>query len=470
MPPLPARAKVPQGRRLRELFPSMDTEARVQRLRSHPTTPLDHLNAQARHGVNRALTLMAPEWVAGRLTSGQAVREHRSRVPRGHQKRPRVVFFAEIPTPYILPVLGELSKLVELTVLFGAARGSRGMDWKLEPSGFRHSFVGGLVLQRSRTSGTDVYVDPRVMVAITRARPEVVIVPAFSLPTAYAALHGALTGSRLLIYSTGTSLTESTLGRGQRLARRLLIGRAAGCVGLSTDAVRRFMELGCPESRIFRAPHSTALGRLRAAGAAREPAPAGSLRVLAVSRLIPRKGIDSVIEAVGLARAGEPGITLDIVGTGPEEGHLRALAARCAPEAVRFHGFIDQPRLPSLYRDADVFALPSRRDQFGVAALEAAAAGLPLLASVHAGATTDLVGDGHSGFVIDPDDVRAFADRLLRLARDRDLRLAMGTAARQRTDAHEPDVAARGYATAIDYALTTGPRAPRLLKPLRRVA
>jgi glycosyltransferase involved in cell wall biosynthesis len=380
------------------------------------------------------------------------------------------VFFADIPTPYILPVLGELSKLVDLTVLFGAAHGSRGMDWQLEPSAFRHAFVGGLVLRRASTSGPDLYVDPRVMVAITRAHPDVVISPAFSLPTVYAALHGALIGSRLLIYSDGTRLTESTLGRGQRLARHLLIGRAAGCVGLSTDAGRRFQELGCPQSRIFRAPHSTALGRLRAAGAARAPAPAGILRVLAVSRLIPRKGIDSVIEAVGLAHASEPGISLDIVGTGSEERHLRALAARCAPEAVRFHGFVDQPRLPDIYRDADVFAFPSRRDQFGVVALEAAAAGLPLLASVHAGATTDLVADGHSGFVIDPDDVCTVADRLLRLARDPDLRLTMGAAARERTSAHEPEVAARGYATAIDHALATGPRGPRFLKPLRRAA
>jgi len=373
------------------------------------------------------------------------------------RSRPRVAFFAEIPTPYMLPTLVELSGLVDLHVVFGAAEGSRGLPWALAEPPFRHTFVDGLVLRRARTSGTDIYVDPRVMAGLARARPHVFVTGGFSAPTAFAALHGAVTGTRLVIYSVGTTLTERGIGRAQRLARRLLIPRASACVALSTDAAGRFAELGCPVERIFHAPHSTVLDRLWELADRRARGTPGRLRVLCVSRLIQRKGIDAAVEAVALAREVEPGITLDIVGTGPEEASLRERARR-APGAIRFHGFVDQAGLPELYRDADAFAFPSRYDQFGVVALEAAAAGLPLVASPYAGATTDLVVDGRSGFVVDPDDPATMADRLVRLARDPDERLALGAAARSATSSHTPAAAARGYLAAIEFALADGTR------------
>jgi hypothetical protein len=135
--------------------------------------------------------------------------------------RPRVAFFAEIPTPYMLPTLVELSRLVDLSVVFGASEGSRGLPWDLAEPRFRRRTVGGLVVRRGATSGTDIYLDPRIAVALARARPQVLITPAFSGPTALAALHGALTGARLVIYSTGTAVTERGISRGQRLARRI---------------------------------------------------------------------------------------------------------------------------------------------------------------------------------------------------------------------------------------------------------
>ena len=75
--------------------------------------------------------------------------------------------------------------------------------------------------------------------------------PGFSFPTLYATLHGYLAGSRLLIFSVGTRITEATLSSSQLLARRMLVRRAAACIGLSSDAVARFAELGCPPTDGF---------------------------------------------------------------------------------------------------------------------------------------------------------------------------------------------------------------------------
>ena len=374
-------------------------------------------------------------------------------------RRPRVVFVGDIPTPYVLPWLRELAELVDLTAIFAAARGSRGQAWNLGELGICHVILAGRVLDRGPEPA--VHIDPRLALAVSRAKPDVVLTPAFALATAWA----VLTGHRVLPYSDGTARTEANLGPVQRLARRLLARRVSGCVGNSHDAAARLRELGCPREAVFRVPFSTELQPFRDAAAARIPAPAGQLRALVVARLIRRKGVDAAIAAVARARREVPGITLDVVGAGTEEPLLLELASRARPHGIRFHGFVDQPDLPVRFRDADVLLFPSRRDQFGIVVLEGAAAALPIIATPRAGATTELVEDGVSGFVIDPDDVDGMAARLLELARDPAVRVRLGSAAQAQTAGHEPAVAARAWLGAIEYALTA-PRHPRL-SPLR---
>ncbi|MDP9344116.1 MAG: glycosyltransferase family 4 protein [Actinomycetota bacterium] len=376
-------------------------------------------------------------------------------------RRPRVVFVGDIPTPYVVPWLRELAELVDLTAIFAAARGSRGQAWDLGDLGIHHVVLDGKVLERAPEP--DVHIDPRLALVISRARPDVVLTPAFALATAWA----VLTGRRVLPYSDGTARTEANLGPVQLLARRLLVRRVSGCVGHSHDAAARMRELGCPREAVFRVPFSTELRPLRDAAAARTPAPAGQLRALVVARLIRRKGVDAAIEAVARARREVPGMTLDVVGAGTEEPLVQELASRAHPEGIRFHGFVDQPDLPVHFRDADVLLFPSRRDQFGIVVLEGAAAALPIIASPRAGATTELVEDGVSGFVVDPDDIDGMAARLVELARDPALRARLGSAAQAQTAGHEPAVAARAWLVAIDHALTAV-RHPRLSALLAR--
>ncbi|MEU6486455.1 glycosyltransferase family 4 protein [Streptomyces sp. NPDC046887] len=170
--------------------------------------------------------------------------------------------------------------------------------------------------------------------------------------------------------------------------------------------------------------------------------PAEAPVVLCAARLVPRKGQDTLIRALPLVRARVPGTRLLLVGAGPDEARLRRLADRYGVSgAVVFAGGRPHRELPDHYAAADVFAMPCRTrraglelEGLGIVYLEAAAAGLPVLAG-RSGGAPDTVRDGETGFVVDGRDVAAVAGRLTGLLGDRAAAAAMGARGRERVAA-----------------------------------
>jgi glycosyltransferase involved in cell wall biosynthesis len=385
-----------------------------------------------------------------------------------HITPPRVVFLTDIVTPYMVAVLTALARRVELTALFCSRSGTRSAGWAFaDPLPFRHRVLGGLAIRRrSGGDGADMYLTPRILGALLVERPAVVISGAFSFPTAFAAVYARLAGGRLIIHSDGTSHSERDIGAWRRLARDRLLREASACVANSEPAAERFIELGAHPSRVFRAPHSTdiapfhAVGRQRLASSASEAA----VTVLHVGRLIPRKGVDRLLLALS---AVPDELRLLLVGSGPEQALLSRLAQELGVAArVEFKGFVDQADLPAVYAAADIFAMPTLDDPFGMVLLEAAATGLPLVASPFAGASVDLVEDGRSGYLADPHDIAAWSRALSALARSPGLRRRLGARAHELTLTRTPGQAADGYLSAVDAAL----RLPRGTKEAASLA
>jgi glycogen synthase len=152
------------------------------------------------------------------------------------------------------------------------------------------------------------------------------------------------------------------------------------------------------------------------------------LRVLAVSRLIPRKGLDTLILA--LCKTGREQLSLDIAGAGPDAGPLQRLARSCGvADRVRFHGFVDRAGLSALFANADMFVLASRAESCSMALLEAMAAGLPLVAT-DVGGNGEIVQHGRNGLLFKVQDVDALASALQTLAADAPLRQRFAAANR----------------------------------------
>ena len=166
--------------------------------------------------------------------------------------------------------------------------------------------------------------------------------------------------------------------------------------------------------------------------------------------------MDKLLTAFAHVSRRRPGLSLAVVGSGPEQQRLRALAEDLGPIDVEFRGFVDQAGLPAHYAQADAFVFPTLDDPFGIALLEAAAAGLPLVASRYAGATADLVRHGETGFVVDPTDSGELAQALVAVAEDPQLRSSMGRAAHRATLDRTPEAAASGYAEAVEAGLRAG--------------
>ena len=148
-----------------------------------------------------------------------------------------------------------------------------------------------------------------------------------------------------------------------------------------------------------------------------------------VGALTARKGHRTLLEAMGLIRAsGGIPVRCFIAGAGPLRESLAHEIDRMGLGAqVRMLGQIDDP-LP-LLEALDIFVMPSMAEGLGVAALEAMASGIPVIAS-EVGGLREAVEDGRSGILFPPGDARVLADGISRLAGSQELRAAMGAAGR----------------------------------------
>jgi len=161
------------------------------------------------------------------------------------------------------------------------------------------------------------------------------------------------------------------------------------------------------------------------------PREAGSEVVIgAVARLSKEKGLRYLLEAFAMVAGRYPQARLVLAGDGPERRRLERLSARLGvAERVRFLGEVPHEQVPAVLQGFDVFAMPSTYEGFGVAALEAEAMEVPVVASnVHG--IPDVVVDGETGLLVPPRDRQALASALERLLSDSDLRRRLGQAGR----------------------------------------
>lgn len=155
-------------------------------------------------------------------------------------------------------------------------------------------------------------------------------------------------------------------------------------------------------------------------------------RVVVLSRLVPHKQIEDALDAVAILRRRVPNLELDIVGGGWWHGRLVEHAIRLGiSDAVTFHGHVDDTRKHAVVQQSWVQVLPSRKEGWGLAVIEAAQHGVPTIGYRSSGGLTDSVVDGVTGILVDDHD--DLVDRLEQVLADRVLREELGVKAQVRS-------------------------------------
>jgi len=229
----------------------------------------------------------------------------------------------------------------------------------------------------------------------------------------------------LLVFSELTPHSDAALPPGRVRFHRRLASRVDGFVAAGSSARERLVGMGVRPELVEVSLQSADVEAFRRAAATRKRRD-GPVRVLSVGRLVPDKNLGRLLRAFAEAGIAEEA-RLELVGTGPLEDELRAEARRLGVPAS-FRGYLGPAELPEAYAGADVLALVSTYEPFGVTVREGVAAGLPIVCTRAAGASADLALDNAT--LVDPGRDDQIAAALRRLVRDRAERERMASASR----------------------------------------
>lgn len=363
---------------------------------------------------------------------------HYARAAR--MKPARLAILASHPIPYQAPLFRRLAKerALDLRVIYGDDYGARprasawgvaDFTWKGGiTEGYPHVFLPNLAPRPDPSTFTGK-LNPGLFAELRRFRPDAALV--FGYASVYhlqSILWGGLLGCRMIYFSDASRLPgRDARGRLKHLfLSRALYPRFDAFLAIGEKSRRQYLENGVPEEKLFRFPYAVDNDHFRALAAASKPrraelrrrfgVPEGATCVLYAGRLSPEKNVAELVRGV----AGAPGQFLLLVGTGPEQPALERLAADLLPRRHCFAGFLNYDAIGDGYAAADLCALSSRFEAWGLVCNEAMGFGMPIVVSDQVGCAPDLVVPGETGGVYPIGDVAALSralsdtERLLR--------------------------------------------------------
>ena len=357
-------------------------------------------------------------------------------------KRPYVVYWNNIPSPYMVERFNAVADRgsFEFEAWFNERTGPD-RSWMVDESSwrFRYRYLPAFSIAGRRL---------RVPAPVFGRRPDILVSlyaePVFLAGWTVARLRGAKTGFWV----------EVTFDRWVKRAtwketvKRWLFLRVDGIVTVGKDGREFACRYGADPDHIFYAPHVIDVEHYRNVSRAslaereqlRRKLGLRGCTFVYVGRLWWGKGLSYLLDAFGEVqeRSREP-VSLLLVGDGPEEERLRRVCEERGIRNVVFAGFKQKPELPRYYAAADVFVFPTLGDPYGLVVDEAMACSLPVISTSAAGEIRDRVEEGVNGYIVPPEDGRALAERMLCLAGDAGLRRRMGERSYEKIDGHTPE-------------------------------
>lgn len=334
----------------------------------------------------------------------------------------KLTVVTNILAPYRMPLFAALQQRgVDLSILL-MAEGEENRQWTVGEVPCRAEVLPGF---HYRPKGHDVslHLNYGVLTALKRFNPDVIVSGGYAPANIQALLYCRLFRKPFVSWGELTARDGRTSAGLRWLVRRWLISSSAGAVASSSKAKEAFVYHGLPPDQVLLAllpvkvtDWRTQTDRFRGSlEAARLRERFGSPLLLSVGQIIPRKGYRELFGIYAKIVKQCPEVGLLIAGDGPDRAQFEREAMERGWNRVHFLGFVPASELHRYFAIADVFVFHTLYDPFGAVVSEAMAAKVPVVSSVHANATLDLIDDGVTGYRIDPNDAAASAETILEM-------------------------------------------------------
>jgi glycosyltransferase involved in cell wall biosynthesis len=377
----------------------------------------------------------------------------------------RVLLLANVPTPYNLPLIEMVRSQSgwDFEVCF-ISSSNEAVGWADEdkplPENDGMSIIDRRLPWLNRLLGSHSAAATALLATLKNNRPDYLILYGYTqLPQMLAIFWAVLTGTPFAVMGDANIYADCATGLRRIIKRfwlRKVTRRAAALIAVGTTNRLFWESYGALPEQLFdlRYPVDNdyfareAVAQKAAADEWRDRMGlAGSVVFLYVGRLIERKRIDLLIQAVK-SLPGKP-LGLVIVGSGEEREKLEQLAA--GDRRIVFAGITSYRELPHYYALADVLVLPARHEPWGLVINEAMASGLAVIAHRHCGAAVDLVGNDN-GVALDGFSVDELAAAMRLLAGNDALRNSMQRNSREKIRAWSFETAAPVIIHAVEYS------------------
>ena len=263
---------------------------------------------------------------------------------------------------------------------------------------------------------------------LDRLMPQVVVLPGWGFKESLAGLRWCLRNGVGRVVVSDSQAIDTAPSRSRKLVKSVLVKRFHAALVGGTPHTRYLTELGFAADDCYSGCDVVDNELFATARNATGRSDCSTIRMLSCVRLLPRKNLLSVLEAL----AERPQWHWTIAGDGPQRTVLeRRIHQLTLTNRVTLLGHVDYFSLPKVFGEAQIYLQPSLSEPWGLAVNEAMAAGLPVLVSNRCGCREDLVAQQVNGFVFDPTSAATIGAALDRAMIERERWPAMGEASRK---------------------------------------
>ena len=361
-----------------------------------------------------------------------------------------VAIITNIPAPYRVDFFDYLQKSYtdyRFTIIY-SSRNEDNRSWEIDQTKMNNCvFLDSKTIKiKKRYDTRYIHIPWGVSKVLDKLKPDVVVGSEYNPTILQAVVYCKRKKIPYVSWTDGTLFSERNFGRVQLLARKFVVSKADAFIGSSTKSKEAQIYYGADEKKCHISYLAVDVDKY-----IQKPQGNGKGKILCVGSLIERKGVDLLFNA--LIRV-QSDFELYLAGGGDEKENLKKLAKELKIEnQVHFLGQLSREELLKHYADSDLFVLPTREDCFALVILEAMCSELPIVCSKYADGAYDLIEEGKNGFVADPYDAKAFAEKIDLLLKDKVLREKMREQSKEVLDKFRFVNISKGYMAAIEESM-----------------